>query len=485
MKDMWEDGLCPSLGSAILSPSIAPVAAAPVWSLASVRAEAAALLRIGAPLMVTQLTQMVMGFFDTVMMGRVGPDELAAVAIGTGLWHSLFLMALGVLMALSPSVAQLQGAGQRAAIAPLVRQALWLGLVLGLLCALGLRHLQGLLWVLGIESGLVPLITAYLDALSWGMVPVCVFMVLRLFSEGIGRTRPVLLVSLFGLLVNLVANYVLIFGHWGFPALGARGCGLATALGMAVLPVAMLVLVMRDRGYRDYALLRAWAWPHGPTLWPLLVLGVPIGIGLFLETAVFAAVALLLGMLGAVAAAAHQVALSVASITFMVPLGLSMATTVRVGHAIGRGDAQAARRTGFIGIGLCAGFMVLMAVAMFAGSAAIARFYSEDMAVVTVATGLLQLAALFQLSDGLQVGALGALRGLKDTRLPLLIVLVAYWLIAFPLAWWLGLHQGLGPSGPWIGLIAGLTTAAVLLNLRFGWLSARWGRSSPVHPDRV
>ncbi len=428
---------------------------------------------------------MAMGFFDTVMMGRVGPTELAAVAIGTGLWHTLFLFALGILMALSPTVAHLHGAGQSGAIAPVVRQSLWLAVALGALCFAALHYSAVLLTAVGVEPAIIPVAHDYLRALSWGMWPIFAGMALRLFSEGIGRTRPILLVSLPGLLVNIAANYALIFGHWGFPALGALGCGIATALGMWVMLAGMLLFLLLDRRYRAYDLFRRWAWPDWRIMRPLLALGLPIGAGLFLEMAVFAAVALLLGTLGAVAAAAHQVALNVAGMTFMIPLGLSMATTVRVGHALGRGDSSAARFSGFTGIGLSGLFMAAMAVLIFTGHQTIARFYTDDPAVVAVAAGLLQLAALFQISDGLQVGALGALRGLQDTRWPMLIVLVAYWLIAFPLAWLLGVHWGWGPHGPWMGLIAGLTMAAILLNLRFWRLNARLERRRPVRPDTV
>ncbi len=453
--------------------------------IARLRTESAALLHIGAPLMATQLIQMAAGFFDTVMMGRVGPLELAAVAVGTGLWHTLFLFALGILMALSPTVARLHGAGQPAAMAPLVRQSLWLAVLLGALCFVALRHTAPLLAMVGVKAAIIPVTDSYLCALSWGMWPIFVGMALRLFSEGIGRTRPGLLVSLPGLLVNIVANYVLIFGHWGFPALGALGCGIATALGMGVMLAGMIAVLLLDRCYRSYGLFRHWDWPNWQVLRPLLALGLPIGVGLFLETAVFAAVALLLGTLGAIAAAAHQVTLNVAAMTFMIPLGLSMATTVRVGHALGRGDLGAARFSGFTGIGLSGLFMAAMAVLIFTGHQTIASLYTGDPAVIRVAAGLLQLAALFQISDGLQVGALGALRGLQDTRWPMLIVLVAYWWIAFPLAWLLGVHWGWGPEGPWVGLIAGLTTAAILLNLRFWRLSARLGSRSPARLDTV
>ncbi|MFZ1493520.1 MAG: MATE family efflux transporter [Candidatus Competibacter denitrificans] len=449
------------------------------------RTEIAAFLRVGGPLIAAQVAQMAMGFFDTLMVGRVGPVELAAVAIGTGLWHTLFLFALGILMALSPSVAHLHGAGQSGRIAPLVRQALWLALLLGIICFIALRHLEPLLVTFGIEPTIIPITSEYLHALSWGMFPVFVFMALRLFSEGIARTRPILLVSVLALAVNIVANYALIFGHWGFPAWGAFGCGVATALGMWAGLVTMLVILRVDDRYRFYALFQQWDWPNWRELRPLLILGLPIGIGLFLETGVFAAVALLLGTLGATAAAAHQVALNVAAMTFMVPLGLSMATTVRVGQALGRNDPRAARFSGLTGIGLCGLFMALMALAMALMRHEIAGWYTRDTAVAILAASLLQLAALFQISDGLQVGALGALRGLKDTRLPMLIVLVAYWVLAFPLGWLFGIRWQLGPAGPWIGLIIGLSSAAFLLNLRFWQLSARLARDNPGQPNKV
>lgn len=435
-------------------------------------AELAALFRMGGPLIAAQVAQMATGFFDTVMMGRVGSLELAAVAIGTGLWHALFLLSLGILMGVSPSVAQCHGAGRTAAIAPLVRQALWLGALLGLFCFVVLRQTEGWLAWLGIESTIIPVTGSYLRALSWGMPAIFLCMSLRLFSEGIGRTRPVFLVSVLGLAVNIVANYALIFGHWGFPALGALGCGIATALAMWAMLAGMLILVRMDPGYRGYGLFQQRAWPHWQELRPLLVLGLPIGVGLFLESAIFATVALLLGRLGAVATAAYQIALNLAGMVFMIPLGLSMATTVRVGHAVGAGDPQAARLRGWLGIAISGLIMGIIGVLIFLNRYSIAHLYTDDAAVAVVAASLLRLAALFQVSDGLQVAALGALRGFKDTRLPLVIVIIAYWLLAFPLAC-LGIHWGLGPSGPWLGLVVGLTVAAVLLNLRFWWLSSR------------
>lgn len=447
------------------------------------RAEVTALLRIGGPLVAAQVAQMATSFFDTVMMGRVGPVELAAVAIGTGLWRTLLLLALGILMALSPLVAHLHGSRQIDCIAPLVRQSLWLAMLLGILCFLALRHLERLLALLGIEPVIIPITGDYLRALSWGMFPIFAFMALRLFSEGIARTRPILLISLLGLMVNVIANYALIFGHWGLPALGALGCGAATAIGMWTMLLGMLAFLFVDNRYRSHGVFQRWEWPCWRELQPILALGLPMGIGLFLETAVFTAVALLLGTLGAVAAAAHQVALSVAAMAFMIPLGLSMATTVRVGHAMGGGDPRAARFSGLTGIGLSGLFMAIMAVVIFVTHRGIAHFYTDDTAVAVVAAGLLRLAALFQISDGLQVGALGALRGLKDSRVPMLIVLVAYWLIAFPLGWLLGIRWEFGPAGPWIGLIAGLSSAAVLLNLRFWRLSARLERCGPARPD--
>jgi len=438
-----------------------------------ISAEIQALLRLGGPLMVAQVSYMLMGFADTVMVGKVGALELAAVAIGTSLWHPLYLLVLGVLMATSPSVAHLYGAGESREIGRVVRQALWLSFFLSIPAFVLLRSMTGFMHWLAVDPPIIPVSDDYLDALSWGVPAIFAYTVLRFLNEGIGFTRPIMIIGFIGLVINVAGNYVLIYGKLGFPALGAKGCGLATALTLWMMLGCMLGLVTRHYRYRPIELFACWDWPQWPELRPLLTLGVPIGLSIFAEASIFAAIALVLGFLGATVVAGHQIALNVAGMSFMLPLSLAMAITVRVGHALGRGSPAEARFIGLIGITLAGLIMAFMALLIFTLADPISRIYTEDTQVLAIATHLLVFAALFQISDGLQVAGSGALRGFKDTRVPFLITFLAYWVIGFPSGYYLGITLAMGASGMWLGLFFGLSIAAVLLNARFWWLSEK------------
>jgi MATE family multidrug resistance protein len=286
-----------------------------------------------------------------------------------------------------------------------------------------------------------------------------------------GISSPVMYFGFVGLAVNVVANYGLIYGHWGLPALGAVGCGYATSAVWWTQFVGLAIYVRRHRRLGPLRIFERFDRPHFGRLAALVRLGLPIGFSFFVEVSMFASVALLMGSIGAVAVAGHQIAINVASITFMVPLGIALATTVRVGNAQGRGDVAAARRAGWLGMQLALAGQVVAAAVLLAWPQRIAAVYSADSGVQAMAVQLLIMAAIFQLSDGLQVSAAGALRGLKDTRGPMVVTVVAYWLVGLPFGYWLGFHRGLGPRGLWIGIIGGLTVAGVLLAWRFGRLS--------------
>lgn len=442
-------------------------AAAPAPALTSVSATARDLVGLAAPLIVHNLANMGMQFTDTLMAGRLSAATLAAVAVGGSVFMPVLLFALGVLMALSPTVAQLYGAGERRTIGGYVRQTLWLSQIVGWAGFVLLRHAAPLLSGIGIAPSLVPLAQDYLVAISWGLPAMCLFLVLRFTSEGIAHTRPMLYIALFGLALNAVLDYALIYGAFGLPRWGAYGCGLASAIAMWLMFFALLAYVFRSRHYRPLAIFVRFEWPRIAPLGELIRLGTPIAISVFMEGSLFAAAALLMGTLGTDIVAAHQIAVNFAAIMFMVPMGVAMAITARVGQARGRGDAAAARRIGLTGIALCMSFMALSALAMASFPGIIAGWYTDNAQVRDIAVTLLGMAAIFQISDGLQVSAAGALRGFKDTRVPMWITVLAYWAVGFTLAWVLGVYAGLGPRGVWGGLIAGLSVAAVLLNLRF------------------
>jgi MATE family multidrug resistance protein len=324
-----------------------------------------------------------------------------------------------------------------------------------------------------IDPAIVPTTTGFLNAISWGVPGLSAFIILRGFSEAVSKTRPVLAICVVGLLANIAGNYVFIYGKFGMPRLGAIGCGVASALVMWVMPVTLAIWILCDRYYRPFGLFSRFSLPDWRQLSGLLKLGCPIGVCLFMECSMFATVSLLMGRLGTNMVAGHQIALNVASVTFMVPLGISIAITVRVGQAMGRRQVRDARRSGLVGAGLAVGFMSLTALTMAIWPHRIARIYTQDASVHAVAAQLLVMAAIFQIFDGLQVAGAAALRGLKDTTLPMCITLIAYWGLGLPLGYGLGIVLNGGPQALWIGLTAGLMTAAVLLLTRFVLLTRR------------
>ena len=438
--------------------------------------EAGALLRLGLPLVGAQLASIGMGFTDTVMAGNLSPRALAAVAVGGSLWMLVALFVIGLMMAVTAFVSHLFGAGENEKIGRFVRQASWFGQILGCFCFLVIRNADPVLYFLEVDPEIVPVTLGYIDAISWGLPALCALTVLRYFSDGVSRTRPILLISFMGLAVNVGANHVFMYGRLGLPAMGAVGCGWASALVTWMMFGCMLAYVASSRHYRRFHLFGRFDWPRWADFTAIVRLGLPIGISVFLEASMFSTVALLMGSLGTSTVAAHQIAVNIASVTFMIPLGLSMAITVRVGQAMGRRDPAAASRSGFVGVGMAVLFMGVAAILLVSFPDFIVGIYTDDEAVRIVAIELLLMAAVFQLSDGAQVAGSGALRGLKDTAVPMLITLVAYWAVGIPIGYTLGIAWSMGPKAMWVGLIAGLSVAALCLNSRFYFVIRRHKR---------
>ncbi len=442
----------------------------------TVRGEAVRILRLAGPLVAGQLATVAMSFVDAAMAGRLGAEALAAVAVGAAVWAAVMIFSLGVLLAVPPAVSQLEGAGREVESGSVARQAGWLALGLAAVSVGFLFTVEPILRGFGVDPAIVPTIIAYLRAVALGLPALYLFLVLRFLSEGLSHTRPAMYFGVLGLGINVVGNWSLMFGHLGMPALGAVGCGYATALVFWIQLAAMTIYVAWGRRYRALELFAHWELPDPRMLGELLAVGLPIGVAVFIEASLFAIVALLMGTLGTEAVAGHQIAINFASLTFMVPLGIAMAITVRVGSAAGRGDARGVARAGWTGVGLALAAQSVAAAVMILAPELVVGLYTTDPEVTRRAVDLLFLAAIFQLSDGLQVSASGALRGLKDTRAPMVITLFAYWLVGLPAGWWLTFGSGLGPRGLWIGIIAGLTIAGLLLALRFGKQARRWKR---------
>ncbi|MDN5864591.1 MAG: MATE family efflux transporter [Gammaproteobacteria bacterium] len=426
------------------------------------------MVAIALPVVANNLLTVGMQLTDTVMAGRLSANALAAVSVGGSIFVPFFLLALGVLGALSPMSAQLYGAGRVAGIGLLSRQAAWLALLLAGLLMTGFHFLGPLYAFANIDESLASVSADYVVALAWGLPAIFLYLVLRFASEGIGHTRPMFYVALAAFLINIPLDYWFVYGGFGVPQMGAVGCGYATAIAMWVQFAAMLIYVLtKKRRYRPLQLFQRFERPRFAPLSELTRLGVPIGVMLFAEVSLFGAVALLMASFGTVTAAAHQIAVSVASFSFMFPLGLATGITVVVGQAIGNDRPDLARRAGLVGIGLSLAFELAAAILIVLLRQPIAQLFTTNQAVIALAATLLLMCAAFQLSDGLQVASAGALRGLKDVRVPMWITVLAYWGTGLPLAWAFGFPLGIGPVGVWVGLIAGLTVAGLLLVRRF------------------
>lgn len=444
--------------------------------------EVRATVHLALPLICAQLAAIGSNVIDTVLAGHVSEHVLGAVAVGANIWSLAIVSGIGMMMAVPPSVAQLDGAGRRDEVGAVFRQALWLALGMGMLLWFAVRHAGPLIAFIGVTPSLHHDVQRFLLAISWGAPALTCYFALRGLSEGLSLARPSMYFSLGGLVVLAPLGYVLMFGKLGIPPQGAHGCGVATAIVLWLELLAFGIYVAVRRHYQGLGLFDRFDWPDLRRIGQLVRIGLPMTVSLLAEAGLFVATALIIATLGESVIASHQVAINIASFFFMIPLGLAMAITVRVGNAVGRGDERGVRYAGFCGVGLTLITQVISAGLLLGLPHFIAALYTRDASVIALAAQLIMLAGLFQFSDGIQVAANGALRGLKDTRVPMVITLFAYWAVGMPVGWWLTFHHGMGARGMWIGLIAGLSVAAVMLFTRF-WRSAwkqRWRPPAPM-----
>jgi MATE family multidrug resistance protein len=439
------------------------------------------LSRLALPIVFTQLAQMGMSVADTVMAGRVSSVELAGVALGTVLYWPLMMLVSGTIMAITPSVSQLNGAGRRQEGGEVVRQALWIALAGGILLIVALRNLTGLYAMVGVDPLAIPVTRAYLDAMSFGVLPVLGYFCLRYLCEGLGWTIPAMAIAGSALMLKIPLNHWFINGGWGIPALGGAGCGWASALVFCYQLLAMS-LVVRFSRISEAGLFARFSRPRWTQIRRLIMLGAPIGLATSFEFGVFSVMTLLIGRLGVDTVAAHQIATNVGGLTFMIPLALGMAASIRVGYNVGAGDLGAARRSGWVAIGASFSFAVFAAGILVLFNEGIAGLYTTEPGAMLLASQLMFLVAIYQPVDDVQGTAIGVLRGFKDTRFPFLVAVFAYWGVGFPISWSLGFGYfesfDYGVYGYWMGLIVGLTVAAAVLVSRFVYLSRRGDRIS-------
>jgi len=420
-----------------------------------------ALLAIALPVVAVQVGMMTMGVVDTLMMGHVSAEALAGVALGNLYVFTLLVVGMGTLMALDPLVAQAVGAGDHHAVTRSIQRGLVLAFGLGLVLMAFMMPAGWVLRAFRQPITVIPDAALYCHISVAGLVPFLVFVVLRQSLQAIGRMSAIVVTIVVGNVINAAANWVLIYGNLGAPKLGVAGAAIATVIGRWSMLIVLAMLAWRT--LRPYM---ARFEPHTFAAAPLrrmLALGLPIGLQQFLEVSAFAGVGLLMGTFGAVQVASHQIALNLAALTFMVPLGVSAAAAVRVGNAVGAGDAPRSRKAARLSYYLGAGFMTFTAGIFLAFPRPLADLFTDDPALIELAALLLPIAGVFQIFDGLQAVGAGVLRGLGDTRVPLVAMLSGYWLIGLPVSLFLGFRTILGPQGLWWGFVAGLASVSVFL----------------------
>jgi multidrug resistance protein, MATE family len=435
------------------------------------------LARLGTPILIAQLAQMANGVIDTLMAGRASADDLTGVAIGYSLWVPIFLFVVGVLNAQQPLISGFNGARQYERVTPVAWHSIYLALIASFIAMLGLNQVSPLLQWLSMEANPAAITSGYLFAFSMGIPAILLIISLRGLTDGLGHTGIIMAFTLISIAINTPLNYILIFGKLGMPAMGGVGCGWATAISNWVALLALWIYIHRAAAFRHYHLWSSRMAPQLQQFKELLRLGIPIGFTIFVEATMFSVIAVMLAPLGSIVVAGHQIALNVVSVMFMVPLSLGMALTLRISFLVGADQCDSARLVARSTIFLALGIALSFAIFLLLTRATLAGLYTNDVEVLEKATYLLMFGAIFQLADVMQVSAINALRGFKDTRIPMYIMLFSFWVIGIPLGYSLTfknwITEPMGAAGFWVGLIAGLVHAALWLIFRLIWISRK------------
>nr|WP_218951776.1 MATE family efflux transporter [Acinetobacter sp. YH12041] len=418
------------------------------------------------PILVTQFSQAGLGLIDTIMAGRLSPTDLAAIAVGVGLWIPVMLLFSGIMIATTPLVAEAKGARTPEKIATIARQSLWVAFILGVIAGLVLQVLPLSLPLLGVPESLQPKAGLFLHAIGFGMPAVTMYAALRGYSEAIGYPRPVTAISLMALLLLVPLNFIFMYGVGPIPALGSAGCGFATAILQWLMLMSLALYIFKNRVYQNSQPFSHWEKLNGYWLKRILKLGFPIGLAIFFEVSIFSTAAIVLSPLGETIVAAHQIAISVTSQLFMIPMSLAIALTIRVGTYYGEQNWDAMRRVQGLGLMTATILALLIMLLLWVFRSEIVALYTSDPMVTQIALYLVLFAVAYQLMDAWQISAAGCLRGMQDTKGPMWITMIAYWVIAFPVGVYLSRFGDMGAAGVWVGLIVGLSVACVLLLAR-------------------
>jgi MATE family multidrug resistance protein len=424
-------------------------------------------LILSYPVMIGQLGFMMMGVIDSVMVGRIGATPLAAASLGNSLTLLIFVIGTGVAFAVTPLVAISVGAKKPKECGVYFRQSLIVNLSFSIILASVTYFCADLITYMNQPAGVALQAASYTKILGFSAIPTLFFYTYKQFIEGLSVMRPAMAATLAANIINLIGNWIFIYGNLGFPAYGLNGAGWATFFSRVFMGLALMIYVMRKEYFKQFDVSFHFRNINFPVIKKILRLGLPSGFQYFFEVGAFSFAVIMVGWLGTKPLAAHQIAINLASISYMAVLGISAAGAIRVGNAVGERNINEIRRSGFTALGLGAAVMFTSGLTFIILREFLPSLYIHDKTVISIASSLLIIAALFQISDGIQAVGLGILRGLTDVKIPTLITFTAYWIIGLPIAYLLGFTLDLGVQGVWIGLLTGLTASAFMLTFRF------------------
>ena len=422
---------------------------------------------------------MLMGATDTIIAGRASSSDLAGLAVGNAFSTTIWMFVSGVIFSVTPIVAQLYGAKKFHEIGKKLREILWIALALGIFIGLLFMNMDLILNFLPIDKNITDISISYLKAVALGFTFITIFTCLRCYSEGMTLTIPVFCIAFIGMLINIPLDLMFVYGWMGAPKLGGVGCGIATSIVSFLMMITLFIYIAISKKYKKTKPFSEFSPPTVATTREVFKLGFPIGLGIFIELSMFSGAAIILGTLGETIVASHSIAINIASLFFMVPLSIGLAAATRVGNLIGENNPRQAKVASYSTIYMCMLAALLNSIVILIFREYIVGFYTLDPLVFDLAVSLLIFAAIFQLPDGIQMGALGSLRGYKDTFIPMILLFISYWIFAMPMGYYLtkiGLNGPMGAAGMWYGMIIGLTIFSFLSIIRLNWIIKKFAR---------
>lgn len=433
------------------------------------------MIKIVLPILITQVALYLMTFFDILMTSKYSIEHLAGVSIGSSLWVPVYTGLTGILLGITPIVAQLIGAKKHEDVRSFVQQGFYIAILLAFFILIGIIVLiDPILNIIPLEANVREVARKYLLMMCIGLIPLFLYSVLRSFIDALGKTRVSMFVTLLSAPINIALNYVLIYGKFGLPALGGVGAGLASSLTYWLILFITILIVKNNKPFVDLHIFQGWTMPSLSKSKVLTKIGLPIGLSLFAETTIFSAVTIMMSVYSTAVISAHQVAMNFTSLLYMIPLSIAMGVTILVGHEVGAKKYQDAKVYSWLGVCTAVVFSFVSVSILIIFREAIAGIYTNDSEVINLAVQFFFFAALFQLSDAIQAPVQGALRGYKDVTITFIMAIISYWVIGLPTGYLLGTYTSYGPFGYWIGLIVGLTIGAITLGTRLVYLQKKF-----------